>query len=300
MSGRKRSPTRSSWHAMLQRCRNPNRNMLYSARGIKVCERWTVYANFLADMGERPPGTTLDRIDNNGNYEPGNCRWASAVVQANNKSTNRSIEWEGRRQSLTQWAREFRVKPEKLAEIIGRMELNEAMLYAMFCAPGVSTPPRMISHQGKSQSLKAWAREIGIASKSLRERLNMWTVEKALTEPPRRVLTVQNVKRGDGVMRTIVIAVLCLGLAGPAWANTLPPLIKMPPGYVKSMDNPPPVSAPGRGDMPAAEDMKVTAPRLPGDKDDCVPTGDRNGPNGCTVLKSDRNHYEWPTLGEAQ
>ncbi len=64
----------------------------YGGRGIVICERWHVFENFLADMGERPAGKTLDRFpDKNGNYEPGNCRWATPKQQANNRRNNVSV-----------------------------------------------------------------------------------------------------------------------------------------------------------------------------------------------------------------
>jgi hypothetical protein len=85
------SPTFQSWSSMLTRCTNPNNAQFhdYGGRGIQVCDRWLKFENFLADMGERPDGLTLDRRDSNGNYAPGNCRWATWDEQGQNRRSTK-------------------------------------------------------------------------------------------------------------------------------------------------------------------------------------------------------------------
>lgn len=83
-----------AWHAMIERCTNPSNHKWkrYGARGIKVCARWLSYENFVADMGPRVQGLSIDRKDNNGDYEPGNCRWATPIQQGNNRENNKRIQ----------------------------------------------------------------------------------------------------------------------------------------------------------------------------------------------------------------
>jgi hypothetical protein len=135
----KRTPEYRSWRAMRTRCENPNHHAYskYGGRGIKVCERWKDYPNFLADMGRRPTlDHSLDRIDPDGNYEPNNCRWATSKQQINNRREefHHHIEWQGE-----------------------RLTLSEA------------------------------ADRVGISNALMRWRIENWTVEKAMTQPKRKM-----------------------------------------------------------------------------------------------------------------
>lgn len=113
--------TYNVWSNLVRRCNDPNNNRYseYGDRGISVCERWAEppphgYNNFTEDMGLAPVGLTLDRIDNDGNYELNNCRWVDYYVQANNRSNNRHLTYNGETMTLTQWARHAGIKTATL------------------------------------------------------------------------------------------------------------------------------------------------------------------------------------------
>lgn len=132
----RRTATHEAYHHMVQRCLDSNRPEYhrYGGRGITLCERWTPrpapdgtgYHNFLADMGERPEGLTLDRIDNDGPYAPGNCRWATRAEQTQN-SSKAKLTWDDVREIRSrtgvlykELAVEFGVTPEQVSNIVRR------------------------------------------------------------------------------------------------------------------------------------------------------------------------------------
>lgn len=106
--GMTKTRTWKTWDSMLQRCENPNAPDYdrYGARGIKVCAEWHEFLKFLADMGERPEGKTLDRIDVNGMYEPSNCQWATATQQQRNRTDAITATIDGVTKSVWDWADE--------------------------------------------------------------------------------------------------------------------------------------------------------------------------------------------------
>lgn len=108
-SGRKFSPEYYSWSSMMTRCTNPKHAKYadYGGRGISVCARWMKFENFLADMGPRPAGKTIERKESDGNYEPSNCIWATRQRQSNNTRRNTIIEHGGRQQTVSEWADEI-------------------------------------------------------------------------------------------------------------------------------------------------------------------------------------------------
>ena len=150
----------SIWGSMIQRCTNPKRDSwhLYGGRGIKVCERWRTFSNFAEDMAPRPQGTTIDRIDPNGNYEKSNCRWATPKEQAftkrkkivqicvNCKGSTLSAKgehrsWRGLCHACNEYKRKNKIdrpKDEKEIERLHRIKLrkNKKPIYGISISTG--------------------------------------------------------------------------------------------------------------------------------------------------------------------
>lgn len=119
-----KSPEYNSWLSMKNRCTNLNATGYnrYGGRGVKVCKRWiNSFENFLHDMGPRPQGTSLDRINNNGNYTPSNCQWASANRQSYNKCSNRYIRYKGMKKCISEWCSILGIDEELVR---GRLKLG--------------------------------------------------------------------------------------------------------------------------------------------------------------------------------
>jgi hypothetical protein len=118
------TPTHDTWCNMRARCEKPSASgyAKYGAKGIRVCERWQRFENFLVDMGERPsPKHTIERKNSRGNYEPDNCVWATMKQQQNNRTNNRRITWRGETLTLMQWAERLGIPRERIAARIDRL-----------------------------------------------------------------------------------------------------------------------------------------------------------------------------------
>lgn len=182
----KRTKTYNAWAGMRSRCHNPKSPDYkdYGKRGIKVCDRWNSYENFLADMGERPPGKSIERRDNDGDYDPSNCFWATPVEQANNKRNTGYIDFRGQKWSIGNLAREHGISEPVLFGRIFR--------YGWSVEDAVSKP---VSHRtanltfvyhGKEFKLSELVQVAKVSRRTLYARLHSpskWTVEDAVETP---------------------------------------------------------------------------------------------------------------------
>lgn len=144
--GRSKTRTYRIWKGMRRRCNAPSAAHFeyYGGRGISVHPRWETFENFLEDMGECPAGSSLDRVDNSKNYEPGNCRWATIQTQARNMRSNRLIEYRGEVKCLAEWAE---ITGLHTTVISGRLSLGWEVGRALF------TPSRGRKRVGQKDSV---------------------------------------------------------------------------------------------------------------------------------------------------
>lgn len=205
--GLHKSPHYSRWRLMIDRCINPNSSAYhnYGARGIKVCERWLSIKSFIEDL---PPGyfdgAEMDRIDNDGNYEPGNIRWATESENADNKRSRRDITFNGKTQSLTRWAEETGIEVSMIWDRLSKLNWSVERALTEHPMPMVDVVKRasavrwsehtkkevvrktdrkhrIVNFKGKDITLPELSNETGISVKLLYKRIfeRKWDIEKA-------------------------------------------------------------------------------------------------------------------------
>lgn len=174
-----------AWKSIKTRCNNPNYDHYhrYGGRGIRMHEGWQEdFETFLADVGFAPsPDHSIDRIDNDGNYEPGNVRWATRTEQSRNKDWVRKITIDGVTKTQPEWAEEFGVR---LDRIQGRVQNGwdpvDAVLKTKY------KRGERISYNGVTKSIDGWAKEVGLSPNTIRLRLKKgWTSKEILLTPAR-------------------------------------------------------------------------------------------------------------------
>ena len=178
------------WAHVKTRCTNSNHPQYnrYGGRGIKYCEEWETFGGFYKDMYKKYEGLdaeknklSLDRINNDQGYHKNNCRWATHIQQANNKSNNIILKYKGEKKPINYWAKQFGLTR---ATILGRMEK-----LGWGIEKTLNTPQdhkcRLLTYNGDTKSIADWARELEIDAKQISNRLNRleWSVEKTLSTP---------------------------------------------------------------------------------------------------------------------
>lgn len=176
------TPEYHAWRGIKQRCnyKNSNSYINYGGRGIKVCDRWeNSFENFLADMGNRPSQKhSIDRIDNDGNYEPSNCRWATRTEQNRNTRQNRLLTFQGKTQCVSEWADELEIPAMAI-----RNRLHSGCDTKESLRP-ITPKFKLLTYNGKTKSIPDWADFIGMAENTLYARIRRgWSIEKTLTTP---------------------------------------------------------------------------------------------------------------------
>lgn len=179
-----RKRIRRIWDGIIRRCDNPNAAFYhrYGGRGINVCSEWRSFESFYkwSLNNGYEDDLTIDRIDNDGNYEPLNCRWATWKEQANNKSVNHILTFNGKSQTMTLWAEETGITRSAIKT---RLKNGWSTEKALTTPMGVeNSMHHQLEYNGKIQNAAEWSREIGIPYSTIMDRIDMgWDTERILT-----------------------------------------------------------------------------------------------------------------------
>lgn len=179
-----KSPHYARWRGMMARCYDQSHSSYerYGGRGIKVCDRWHDLETFVAELPDGyTKGAQLDRIDNDGDYEPGNVQWLHRKANSGKRRDSHDlVTYDGRTQSVARWAEETGIDQATLTNRI--FHAGWPVAEALGTPPGETT--RMLTHEGRTQSITAWANEKGIPRGTLGHRIKQgWPVDQALNAP---------------------------------------------------------------------------------------------------------------------
>lgn len=192
-----------AWIGMIKRCQSPKHSAWknYGGRGIQVCARWLGddgFLNFLTDMGSKPsPRLTLDRIDNDENYEPDNCRWATMTQQSRNKRTNVFLRFKGESRCINEWAEIIGVPPTR---ILQRLDTGLTAAEALTLTTKDIRDRKLIrlSYDGQNLTIAQWAERLGISRGLIESRIARgWPIARILSPQDGRATRTRK-GRDDG------------------------------------------------------------------------------------------------------
>lgn len=179
------------WHGIFTRCYNKNSKdyKYYGAKGVKVCDRWGIrggqgFLNFVEDMGERPDGCSLDRIDRSKNYSPENCRWTTPLEQVNNRAIATALTYNGETHTATEWSKITGINREVIYHRINYLGWSVEKT--------LTTPPHnskrgkkiFLDFHGRRVSLADICKMTGVSKSTIRRKLGLgWTIDEIIDEP---------------------------------------------------------------------------------------------------------------------
>ncbi len=177
------TPEYRAYHAIKNRCYKENLPGYehYGNRGIRVCDRWLEsFENFYKDMGQRPSGKySIHRIDNDGDYEPNNCKWATTKEQSLERRNSRKIEYDGKILNLSEWAKLLDIDPNTIVHRLNHGWSIEKTL----THPLIDTNVK-IEYKGQTLTRKQWSEKTGLPDWVIRKRIkNGWSLDRVLNEP---------------------------------------------------------------------------------------------------------------------